>query len=137
MLGAFLASAILACNKEQEVGFDSVTGRWTYTTPDGKVMVTFDMQESVNGEVTVANLEYALDSTVYNSVQQVSGVDLPVIEKIRFNLNDAQAVYLYYIEFAQCTVGPEFDVITADSASYVYPWNDLHMLQSVQILRVE
>lgn len=128
---------VSSCGKEEMEGPSSVTGTWRYATPNGKISVTFDLEEQMNGGLIVSNLAFELDGQIYQSAHQIEEVDLPLIGRLRFNANDSRAVYPYFIEFEDCSVNLDFNVINVISGSYSYPWGTINQFDDVQILRVE
>ncbi len=62
---------LISCGKD-DPGFSSLTGVWTYTTPDGKIGVDFELVK--NGATwTVVNQVIRVDGTAYNA--EVTGSD--------------------------------------------------------------
>src|SRR5258708_30444039 len=90
-------------SKHKDPGFTSAEGKWTYTTPDSKMAVTFELVKSAASALAIQNQTIKIDGTGYFSAAQITGVSLPSIQKIRINANDAVAVFPYNIEFDNCT----------------------------------
>ena len=127
----------LACSsKHKDPGFTSVEGKWTYTTPDSKVGVTFELVKTSSGDLTIQNQTMKLDGTLYQSAVLMTGVSLPAIQKIRINANDIVAVYPYNIEFDDCIVSSDFKTINVSSATYTWPWPTTHTLTVIKIRRL-
>ena len=134
LLLIFLCAA--GCSsKHKDPGFTSVAGKWTYTTPDNKVAVTFELAKSASGDVSLQNQTMKLDGTQYESAAQMTGVNIPTIQKIRINANDIKAIYNYSIEFDNCTVSSDFKTISVDTANYIWPWGTNKPLADIVITR--
>ncbi len=124
------------CSKHKDPAFTSAEGKWAYTTPDGKIDVTFELLMNSNGGLDVQNQTIKIDGTLYKSVSQISGVILPsTIQKIRINANDAKIVYPYNIEFNTGTVSGDFKTITFSTATYTWPYPTVLSLTSVKVTR--
>src|SRR5262245_55400292 len=108
----FLASCGKNSDSEPVPVYTTVDGIWTYTTPDKAVSVEFELKttgsvvEILNATIKVGNVEGEAAGTV-------TGVDLPVIDQIRINANDAVLVTNYSITFMNCSVSSNFVFITA------------------------
>ena len=122
-------------SKHKDPGFTSVEGKWTYTTPDSKVGVTFDLLKTPSGDLTIGNQTMTLDGTLYQSAAQITSVSLPSIQKIRINANDIVAIYPYNIEFNNCLVSTDFKTINVLSATYTWPWGTTNTLTVIKITR--
>ena len=132
----FIFVLIAGCTpKHTDPGFVTVEGKWTYTTPDSKVSVNFDLKRLPSGDLAVQNYTIKLDGTSYQAAAELTGVALPAIQKIRVNANDSHAVFPYNIEFNTCTVSTDFKTIAADSATYTWPWGTTNTLTSIKIVR--
>jgi hypothetical protein len=118
-----------------DTGPSSAEGAWTYTTPDGKMTVTFDLVKTASGSLEIQHQTMKIDGTTCNAEQQMVGVDLPVIGSIRINANDAKVTYPYYIEFLNTRVSSDFRLINAVTAEYTFPWGTKKSLTSVAIVR--
>src|SRR3954469_22090399 len=101
MLGA------LGCSKSDS-GPSSAEGTWAYTTPDGKVAVTFQLVKTAAGSLQIQNQTYKLNGTTYESAAVISGVVLPAIASIRINKNDVKLGKGYYILFTNMKVSADF-----------------------------
>lgn len=122
------------CSKHKDPGFTSAEGTWTYTTPDSKIVVTFDLVKSSPG-YDVKNQTLKVDGTAGNSALQTSGVGLTTIEKIRINANDSKLTYPYSIEFDNGTVSSDYKSITFATATYTWPFGTSVPLTSVKVSR--
>lgn len=130
-------SLVLAagCHKHADPGFTSAEGRWTYSTPDSKIVVAFDLVKNSSGAIEIKNQTIKVDGTLYQSVSQIAGVTLPSIQRIRINANDAKAVYPYNIDFITGTVSADFKTIAFATATYSWPWGTVNNLTSVSVTR--
>lgn len=124
-----------ACSKSSS-GPTSAEGNWKYTTPDGKVSVTFTLVKNTSGSLDISSYTYAKDGVTYLAAGTISGVNLPAIGSIRINANDPKAVYPYYIQFTTGTVSSDFKRIDVVSAEYSYPGlSDIKTLSNISIGR--
>ena len=124
-----------SCSKHKDPGFTSAEGKWTYSTPDSKIAVTFELVKNSSGALEIQNQTIKVDGTAYLSASQIAGVALPSIQRIRINANDAKAVYNYSIDFITGTVSGDFKTITFATATYSWPWGTANNLTSVSITR--
>ena len=123
------------CSKHKDPAFTSAEGKWTYTTPDSKMAVTFELVKNSSGGLDIQNQTIKIDGTLYQSASQITGVNLPSILKIRVNANDAKIVYPYNIEFNTGTVSADFTTITFSTATYTWPWGTVISLTNVKVTR--
>jgi len=123
------------CSKHKDPGFTSAEGKWTYTTPDSKIAVTFELVKNSSGGLDIQNQTIKIDGTPYLSVSAITGVTLPSIQKIRINANDAKIVYPYNIEFNSGTVSGDFTTITFSTATYTWPYGTVNNLTTVKVTR--
>ncbi|MBY0433863.1 MAG: hypothetical protein K2U26_07125 [Cyclobacteriaceae bacterium] len=122
-----------ACKKES--GPSSAEGKWAYTTPDGKIAVTFDLVKNSSGSLDIQNPTMVVDGVSGNAVAQLSGVSLPSITSIRISANDAKLVYPYSITFANGKVSGDFKRIDVPAGEYTFPWGSVKTLTAVAIGR--
>lgn len=132
----------LGCSKDDDPGFTSALGSWTYTTPDESIKVNFDLTGGGTGEVlNIQNQVIFVNGTQGNAEKEIKNVDLPNIESIRINANDAKLVYSYYIIFKNLKVSEDFKSINVEEMSYTVPdgagtsLNNIQTLNNVQITR--
>ncbi len=125
---------LTGCSKSSS-GPSSAEGKWTYTTPDGKIVVTFDLVKTSAGSLDIQNQTMKIDGTTYNAEKQVSGVTLPAIGTMRINANDAKAVYPYYILFTNGSVSSDFKRIDVPDGEDTFPWGITKTLKTVAITR--
>jgi hypothetical protein len=123
-----------SCGKDDDPQFTSAEGSWTYTTPDGKIGVDFDLK--LTGTTwTVTNQVIRVDGTTYKAEVQASGVNPPAIGSIRINANDALAVYAYYLLLVDATVSDDFKEIRVPGATYTWPHTKTNQLTNVVVSR--
>lgn len=125
---------VAGCSKTSS-GPSSAEGKWTYTTPDGKIIVDFELIKTTSGSLDIQNQTMKVIGTSYNSEKQINGVSLPTIASIRINANDSKAVYPYYIQFLNGKVSNDFKRIEVSDGEYTYPWGTTVTLKAVSIVR--
>jgi hypothetical protein len=125
---------ILGCSKHKDPGFTSAEGKWTYTTPDSKIGVTFELVKSSSG-LAIQNQTIVVDGTLDQSVSVMTGVSLPLIQKIRINANDKKAIYPYSIEFDNGSVSADFTTIVVPTSVYTWPYGTNITLTGIKITR--
>jgi hypothetical protein len=131
-----LCLILAGCGKKHdEPGLTSPEGAWTYTTPDKKIAVTFNLSKSSSGALAIQSQSFVLNGTSYNSAAQITGVKLPSIHEIRVNANDVNAVYPYDIEFDSCVVSTDFTTMHVIGATYTWPWGTTLDLSNITISR--
>lgn len=123
-----------ACSKSSS-GPTSAEGKWTYTTPDGKITATFELVKTSSGSLDVQNQSLKINGSVYISEKEITGVSLPDIASIRINANDAKAVYPYYVKFLNGKVSSDFKRIDVPDGEYTFPWGTTNTLKNVSIVR--
>jgi hypothetical protein len=122
-----------ACGSD-DPEFSSAAGVWTYTTPDGKVGVDFELVK--NGSTwTATNQVIRLEGTAYKAEIQGSGLTDTAIGSIRINANDTKAVYAYFMLFSGGTISGDFKEIKVPDATYTWPHNKTNVLTDVTISR--
>jgi hypothetical protein len=141
MRSAFLALITIVlftgCGKDAEEPIPTYTspdGIWTYTTPDKSITVEFELT-TTDGVLGIQNATIKVSGTSGQAAAQMTNVDLPAIEQIRINANDAVLVLPYAITFDLCAVSSNYSIISAADASYTYPWGQLKTLTGVSITR--
>lgn len=132
-----LAIALLTncSSKSDPSGPTSAEGKWTYTTPDGKISVDFDLVKTTSGSLDLQNPAIKVNSTSGAAAGQLTGVSLPDISMIKINANDAVLVYPYSITFSMAKVTGDFKTIVAANVDYTYPWGTTKSLTTVTIFR--
>lgn len=120
--------------KNDDPGFTSAEGTWTYNTPDGKIGVDFELK--LNGSTwSVVNQVIRVDGEKYNAEVQANGIAPPAIGSIRINANDSKAVYAYFILFPNAEVSGDFKEIKVPGVTYTWPHNKTNQLTDVIITR--
>ncbi|HRW98960.1 MAG TPA: hypothetical protein P5280_05695 [Cyclobacteriaceae bacterium] len=135
-------SFLISCGGDDDPGFTSLLGSWTYTTPDGKIKTTFDI---VGGDTEILKFEnqtIAVDGVDGRAEIQVENIAELSIGKVRVNANDVGLVYSFDITFNDLTASDDFTVINVATASYTWPWSattgpTTNQLENIQILRKE
>jgi hypothetical protein len=122
------------CSKSSS-GPSTAEGKWTYTTPDSKIVVTFDLVKTSSGSMEIQNQTMKIDGTACESVVQTTGVNLPDIESIRISANDSKVTYPYYIKFLNAKVSSDFKRMDVPSGEYTFPWGTTKTLTSIAIVR--
>ena len=135
----FLLLVFADCGKSTS-GPSTAEGKWTYTTPDSKISITFDLIKSASGSYEIQNQALKIDGTqcmngICESVAEMTGVGLPDIASIRINANDPKATYPYYIKFLNAKVSSDFKRIDVASGEYTFPWGTTKTLAAVAIVR--
>lgn len=125
-----------SCKKDEDPGFTSAAGDWTYTSPDGKITVNFTITES-----TATAFTFQSESTM--TVDGVTGKSAVDIEPptgssfvyIAINANDAGITYSYPVIFRNAMIGSDFKEILAATATYTWPHTKVNSLTNVTIVR--
>ena len=81
---------VLAGCKDKDPGLTSPEGKWTYTTPDSKIAVTFEVIKTTSGEFDIQNQTMKINGISANAEKEVVGFTSTSITKIRINANDAR-----------------------------------------------
>jgi hypothetical protein len=124
---------LVACGSD-DPEFSSAAGVWTYTSPDGKIGVDFELVK--NGSTWNAiNPVIRIEGTTYNAEIVGSALTDTSIGSIRINANDSKAVYAYFILFSGGTIGGDFKEIKVPDATYTWPHNKTNVLTDVTINR--
>ena len=125
---------VAACSKSNS-GPSSAEGNWTYTTPDGKIKVNFELVKTSSGSLDVQNQSIRIDGTVYMAEKEITGVSLPDIAKIRINANDAKITYPYYVQLLNGKVSGDFKRIDVPTGSYTFPYPTVVALANISVVR--
>lgn len=115
--------------------FSSPDGTWTYTTPDSKISVDFELKTNSSNVLEILNSTIKVNNVPGVAAGTISGISLPNINEIKVNANDVGLVYPYYITFINCTINAGFTQIAATNAEYSYPWGSTNTLTSVIVTR--
>jgi hypothetical protein len=121
-----------SCN-DKDPAPESPESKWSYTTPDLKMTVTFEVVRMNDNAYDVKSLTMTIDNVLFNSEKEVVGFTKTSIEKLRINANDAKAVYPYNIEFKNATISADFKTISVPFATYTYPWGTTNNLTNITI----
>ncbi len=136
VVACFLLVALSSCKDDKDdPAFTSAEGKWTYTTPDSKITIGFEVVKGATGTIQINGTSLTVDGKTVTPETQTAGINLPIIESMRFNANDAGLVYPYAIKFIQTTVSADFSTMTATSAEYTFPWGTTKNLSSITIKR--
>ena len=130
-----LVFMLLACGKDENSGPTSAEGKWTYSTPDSKIQVTFDLVKTGSGSLDIQNPTIKVNGVSGNAAATITGVNLPTIGEIRVNANDAGLVQPYSITFTNGKVSGDFKKIEVPTGGYTYPWGTTVTLVAVAIVR--
>ena len=137
MRKALLIVGLVACgcgSKHNEPGYTSLAGEWTYTTPDSKIAVNFDLVAS-GSTLSLQNQTFKLDGTDYQSAAELGGATLTQIASLRINANDAKAVFPFSIELDSCHSTDNYKTMAATKGSYTWPWGTTINLSNVTVSR--
>ncbi len=115
--------------------FSSPDGTWTYTTPDSKISVDFELKTNSSNVLEILNCTIRVNGVSGVAAGTLSGVSLPAINEIKVNANDVGLVYPFYITFINCTINAGFTQIAATAAEYSYPWGSSNTLTAVNVTR--
>jgi hypothetical protein len=126
--------AFSSCKKEEDPKPSSAEGKWTYTTPDGKMKVEFELVKTTDG-LSVQNSKLTVDGTLAQTVTIPDNVATPTFTTLRFSANDAKLIYGYYILFTNGTISSDFSQIQVTSAEYTFPWGTTKKLSAIVIVR--
>lgn len=120
---------------EDEAGFTSLIGSWTYTTPDEKIKVDFDIVGGNPEILAVTNQKIFVEGKEGKAEVQTELITETTFGRIRINANDADLVRPYNITFTNLKANADFSLIEVESATYIFPWPDEHELTNVKIMR--
>jgi len=127
---------VLAACSSKDPGLTSPEGKWSYTTPDGKIAVTFEVIKVSDNVFDIQNQTMKLDGALVNAEKEVVAFTSTTIEKIRINANDSKAVYPYNIVFNTATISTDFKTIKVPTATYTFPWGTTKSLTDIVIQRL-
>lgn len=124
-----------SCSKDNDdPGLTSAEGTWTYTSPDGKIGVDFELKLS-GATWSVVNQVIRVEGTAYNAEIEATGIAPPAIASIRINANDSKAVYAYFILISGGEVSEDFKEIRGADVTYTWPHNKTNQQTDVVITR--
>jgi hypothetical protein len=122
-----------SCGKD-DPGFTSAAGTWTYTTPDGKIGIDFELKQD-GTTWSVINEVIHVDGTTYKAAVQASGINPPAIGSIRINANDSKAIYAYFLLTTGGEVSGDFKEIKVPGVTYTWPHNQTNQLTDIVVSR--
>lgn len=135
---ALVLVALVGCGKkdsEPAPVYTSADGIWAYATPDNKIKVEFELKTTTSGALQLLNPTIEVDGVAGDAAGTLTNIDLPFIEQIRINANDAALVQPYAITFMDCSVSTNFSYISVAEATYTYPWGTMNTLTGIVINR--
>lgn len=137
---ALLIFLLMGCGGDDDPGFTSLLGSWTYTTPDGKIITTFDIVGGDTEVLAFENQTITVDGVDGRAEILVENVAETSVGKVRINANDVALVYSFNITFNDLSANDDFTVINVATASYTWPWSSTsgptaNQLENIQILR--
>ncbi|MBK5277310.1 MAG: hypothetical protein JJE09_00455 [Bacteroidia bacterium] len=127
--------SIFGC-KDTDPNPTSLESKWSYTTPDLKMTVTFESVRISDDVFDIKNQTMTIDGVMANAEKEVVGFTSTTIEKIRINANDSKVVYSYNIEFKNATISSDFKMISVPFATYTFPWGTSNTLTNIVIERL-
>lgn len=130
----FFVTVAGGCSKSPS-GPSSAEGKWTYTTADSKIKVTFDLVKTASGSLDIQNPAMTVDGTLANASAVITGVSLPDIVSMRINANDMKVTYPYYIFFSACKVSSDFKHIDVAAGEYSFPFGTTISFKNISIVR--
>ncbi|MEQ8364050.1 MAG: hypothetical protein RH948_14355 [Cyclobacteriaceae bacterium] len=130
-----VAAILFGCSGDDEVGFTSLIGSWTYTTPDEKVKVDFDIVGGNPEILAVANQKIFIEGQEGKAEVQTASITETTFGRIRINANDADLDLPYSITFINLAASADFSVINVEEATYTFPWPDNNVLTEIEIVR--
>ncbi|HOO09078.1 MAG TPA: hypothetical protein PKW06_03995 [Cyclobacteriaceae bacterium] len=137
-VGAYLwvtAALLFGCGGEEDTGFTSLIGLWTYTTPDGKMKVEFDIVGGDKDLLAVKNQKIFVDGEEGRAEAQTEAITETTLGSLRINANDAGLVWPYSITFTNLSASDDFSTIKVEEAKYIFPWPDSNSLSQIEITR--
>ena len=132
----FCLILLAGCSDKKDPGLTSPEGKWGYTTPDGKIAVTFEVTKTSTDVFDIKNQTMKINDVSANAEKEVVGFTSTIIEKIRINANDTKATYPYNIVFNNGTISTDFKTISVPTTTYTYPWGTTVSLSSITITRL-
>lgn len=137
IVNVFLILLILVsgCGKDEEVGFTSLLGSWTYVTPDGKIKVTFDIMGGTTDLLAIQNQKIVVDGQEGRAEIQTENIEEKTIGSLRINANDVKLVSPYNIVFKKLSANADFTAIDVEEATYTFPYPTVNPLTNIKIVR--
>lgn len=115
--------------------FSSPDGTWTYTTPDSKISVDFELKTNSSNVLEILNCTIKVNNVSGEAAGTMSDISLPDVNEIKINANDIVLTYAYYIAFINCTFNAGFTQIAAANAEYTDSKSTTNTLSGVTITR--
>ncbi len=128
-------SCLWCCSDNDNDALTSAVGQWTYTTPDGKIGVTFELVGGATEVWDVQNQVIFVDGVQGKANKEISNTTLSTIGKIRINANDVALVSAFNINFEELTIRDDFTAIDVKKATYSWPIGTLNTLNDIVISR--
>ncbi len=126
---------LMSCNDKDPAPAE-LESKWSYTTPDLKMVVTFEVVRMSDDAFDIKNQTLTIDNVLANAEKEVVAFTRATIEKIRINANDSKVIYPYNIEFRNATISTDFKIITVPFATYTYPWGTTNNLTNITLERI-
>ena len=123
-----------SCKKDDDPKFTSPDGDWTYTTPDGKIGVSFTIKQD-GSTLKFSNEAMTVDGTDCVAALQAFNVTTTKVGSIRINANDQKVTYDYFILFTDAEVSADFTQIKVPGAMYTWPFDKTNQLTDIVIAR--
>jgi len=130
-----VAALLLGCSEDDDAGFTSLIGSWTYTTPDEKIKAEFDIVGGDPEILAVTNQKIFVDGQEGMAVVQTEAVTETTFGRLRINANDADLDYPYDIIFLNLQASTDFSKIKVEEVNYIFPWPDGNELTNIEIVR--
>src|SRR4051794_13722257 len=111
--------AFSSCKKDDDK-LSSAEGKWTYTTPDGKIKVEFELVKTTDG-LNVENPKITVDGTLGETVSIPDKIATPTFTTLKISANDKKLVYGYYILFTTGKINSDFTQIEVSDVEYSFP----------------
>ncbi|MBX2942050.1 MAG: hypothetical protein KF860_06875 [Cyclobacteriaceae bacterium] len=125
----------IACENKDEVSFTSLIGAWTYTTPDKKIKVEFDIVGGDTELLAIKNQKIFVEGKEGKAEVQTDAIAETTFGFIRINANDVDLVRPYDIKFTNLKASEDFSVIEVEEATYTFPWSKSNALTDIEIVR--
>lgn len=130
-----IISLFTGCSKDDDTGFTSLIGLWTYTTPDEKIKVEFDVVGGDKDILNVINQKIYVEDEEGMANVEIESVAETSFGRIRINANDTDLVYPYDIVFTNLVASADFSMIEVETVTYIFPWGKSNELSNVKIER--
>ena len=127
--------AIMSCG-DKDPAPTILESKWSYTTPDLKMVVTFEVVRMSDDAFDIKNQTMTINNVSAIAEKEVVAFTRTAIEKIRINANDSKVVYPYNIEFKNATISTDFKTISVPFATFTYPWGTTNNLTNITIERI-